>query len=78
MSGTPIRQPTTPTTPKSTSRVQIAASPSPVPPASSPQQTPKPAVSFPTLTSFHDANFPRDPEGRVYHLGVARGEGTEI
>lgn len=27
------------------------------------------------LDHLQDANFPRDPEGRVYHLGVKRGEG---
>jgi uridine phosphorylase len=26
------------------------------------------------LDHLQDANFPRDPEGRVYHLGVKRGE----
>ncbi len=30
------------------------------------------------LNLLHDANFPRDPEGRVYHLGVKRGEGIFI
>ena len=29
------------------------------------------------LDHLQDANFPRDPEGRVYHLGVKRGEGIE-
>lgn len=26
------------------------------------------------LDHLHNANFPQDPEGRVYHLGVKRGE----
>ncbi|KAK3240868.1 hypothetical protein CYMTET_49324 [Cymbomonas tetramitiformis] len=30
----------------------------------------------PKKATFTDANFPLDPEGRVYHLGVKRGEVT--
>ena len=28
--------------------------------------------------NFHDANLPVDAEGRVYHVGVKKGEGTFI
>lgn len=31
----------------------------------------------PAAHNFHDANFPVDEEGRVYHLGVRKGEGKE-
>lgn len=30
------------------------------------------------ITNVSDANFPRDPEGRVYHLGTKPGEGESL
>lgn len=31
-------------------------------------------VSYQTIGSLHNANFPRDKDGRVYHLAAKRGE----
>lgn len=28
------------------------------------------------IDHLQNANFPQDPEGRVYHLGVKRGDGV--
>jgi hypothetical protein len=36
---------------------------------------PKKHADMAGLTDLGDANFPRDAEGRVYHLSVKEGEG---
>jgi len=35
-------------------------------------------TNFESGAGVSDANFPLDDEGRVYHLGVKRGEGWDV